>query len=160
VSDNEFSNDASLTSLVGSATLLNEISKTDEFLIWSEENHNLRELDEILEGYRVLTRTALHILGDSYLMESGPLEIKKDFKFIKSLRELGDIDKIQSDCEAAALSRKINDYNRQLALSTTADELREQITRITEDLANPVLDLAPEDVYTTSESLTIDQAAT
>ena len=160
MSDNEFSDDASLTSLVGSATLLNEISKTDEFLIWAEENHNLRELDEILEGYRVLTRTALHVLGDTYLTESGPLEIKKDFKFIKSLRELGDIDKVQSDCEAAALSRKINDYNRQLALSTTADELREQITRITEDLASPVLDLVPEGVYTTSESLTIDQAAT
>jgi len=160
VSNNNLNNSDSITSLVGSAALLNEISKTDDFLSWAEENHSVRELDDILEGYRILTRSALHVLGNSYLIESGPIEIEKDFQFLKSLRELGDIDKVQSDCEAAALSRKINHHNRQLALATTADEFQEQLTRTTQELAAPVINLLPEAVHTTPESLTIEEAAT
>lgn len=157
VSDNELNNGDSITSLLGSATLLEEVSKAGDFLSWAEENQGVRELDEVLDGYRILARSALHVLGNSYLMESGPIKIEKDFQFLKSLRELGDIDKVQSDCDAAALSRKINHHNRQLALATTVDEFQKQLNRTTEELADPITDQYPENVRTTSGSLTLEQ---
>ncbi|UVE50787.1 ATP-binding protein [Haloferax larsenii] len=160
MSEDELDGDNSVTRLIGSAKLLQEVSNFDGLLTWGEENHNIRMMDDILEGYRLLTRSTLHALGYSYLVQSGPVEIEKDYLFLKSLRELGDIDKVQSDCEAAALSRKINQHNRQLALATTSDELKDRLVRTTEELVQPLTQQLPDKVHAAPDTLSVNQAAT
>jgi len=160
VSEGEIENDDSITRLIGSARLFQEVSNSDDFLKWTEENHDIRGIDEILEGYRILARSALHVLGYSYLMQSGPITIEKDYVFLKGLRELGDLDKVQSDCEAAALSRKINQYNRELALATTADELQERLVQTNKKLVQPLTQQLPDNVQAAPDTLNVNQAVT
>jgi hypothetical protein len=160
VSEEEIESNDSVTRLIGSAKLFQEVSNFDDFLKWTEENHDIRGIDEILEGYRILARSALHVLGYSYLMQSGPIAIEKDYLFLKSLRELGDLDKVQSDCEAAALSRKINQYNRELALATTADELQERLVQTNKELVQPLTQQLPDNVQAAPDTLNVNQAAT
>lgn len=150
----------SITKLVGSATLFEEISKYEKYLDWLIAEQNIRTLDEVLSGYRILTRSALHTLGYSYLMQSGPVEIETDYLFVKSLRELGDIDKIQSDCNAAALGRKINHHNRQIALATTPRELKTRLDEAVEDLSRPVITSLENSVQAVPDTLNINKAAT
>lgn len=160
VSEDELESDNSVTRLMGSAKLFQEASNFDGLLKWTEENHDIRGIDEILEGYRILTRTTLHGLGYSYLMQSGPVEIEKDYLFLKSLRELGDLDKVQSDCEAAALSRKINEHNRQLALATSSDELKKRLVQTNEELVQPLTQQLPDNVHAVPDALNESQVAT
>jgi hypothetical protein len=160
VSEEEIENDDSITRLIGSAKLFQEVSNSDDLLKWTGENHDIRGIDEILEGYRILARSALHVLGYSYLMQSGPIAIEKDYLFLKSLRELGDLDKVQSDCEAAALSRKINQYNRELALAITADELQERLVQTNKELVQPLTQQLPDNVQAAPDTLNVNQAAT
>ncbi|WP_049970801.1 AlbA family DNA-binding domain-containing protein [Haladaptatus cibarius] len=160
MSGDEVKNNDSVTKLIGSATLFQEASNYNRFLAWSEENHDIQGLAEVLSGYRILTRSSLHVLGYSYLQQSGPIEIEKDYHFLKSLRELGNIDKVQSDCEAAALSRNINQHNRQVALATSPEELKERLDQATEELAQPLTQQLPGNIHTVSDTLDMNQAAT
>lgn len=158
--DQDTSNDDPVTNILGSAVLLEETSNYGDFLSWAKENHDVQSIDDILDGYRLLSRSALHVLGYSYLMQSGAVEIEKDYQFVKSLKELGDIDKVQSDCEAAALSRKINQHNRQLALATTPEELQQRVDEAAEKFANPLTKQLPDNVRVVPETLDATQAAT
>jgi len=160
VSEDEIERSDSITKLIGSAILFQEVSNSAKLLAWSEENHDIQSIGEILEGYRILARSTLHVIGYAYLMQGGPVEIEKDYQFLKGLRELGDIDKIQSDCEAAALSRTINQYNRQIALATTPEELKEEVDQATDELAKPLTQQLPDNVRAVPNTVNVNQAAT
>ena len=77
--DQDTSNDDPVTNILGSAVLLEETSNYGDFLSWAKENHNVQSIDDILDGYRLLSRSALHVLGYSCRMESGAGEIEKDY---------------------------------------------------------------------------------
>ena len=160
MSDEESHREESITNLIGSATLFEEVTNHECFLEWSKKNHDIQEIDEFLEGYRILVRSSLHILGYSYLVQNGPVEIETDYQFLKGLRELGDIVKVQSDCEAAALSRKIDKHNRQIALATTPKELKSRVDDATEQLAEPLTQQLSDIVQAVPDTLTTKQAAT
>lgn len=160
MSDEESYREESITNLIGSATLFQEVSNHDHFLEWCKSNHNIQEIDEFLEGYRILARSSLHVLGYSYLVQNGPVEIETDYQFLKGLRELGDIVKIQSDCEAAALSRKVDKHNRQIALATNSEEVGSRVDDATEQLAEPLTQQLSDSVQAIPDTLTTEQAAT
>lgn len=152
--------DGSVTKLIGSALLLEETSNYEDFLAWGDENDHIQSSDDILAGYRLLSRSAFQTLGYSYLNQNDVVEIEKDYLFEKSLRELGDIDKVQSNCEAAALSRKINQHNRQIALSTTIEELQQRVDNAAEQFAKPLTKQLTDNVRVVPESLNATQAST
>lgn len=127
-----------ITGLVGSAELFDRASDYDGFQLWARDHYDIESLETLFNGYRLFTRTALHVLGYSFIMRGAAIEIERDYHFTKSLRELGDIDKVQSDCEAAALGRKINQYNRQIALATTRDDLKSELDEATAQFSEPI----------------------
>lgn len=159
MSNTEPEHDDSVTRLFGSAVLFERAAEYDEFLSWLRRSHEIQDLDEILAGFRLYSRSALHVLGYSYLMHSNTIGIDRDFLFVKSIRELGDINKVQSNCEAAALSRHISKHNRQIALANSFEELKSRLDEATEEIAQPLTSKVPDLVRSSSDSFSPHEAA-
>lgn len=146
------------TTLIGSAFLFDEIAKFDEFSRWFSNRHNSITLEEIFGGYKVCCITSLHVLGYAYLWHSDELGIERDFLFERAHLQLGDIEKVQSECEAAGIARNFNRYNRVLSLTASRTEFSSYLQEAREKFSEPLLRDVDNDLDINVAELAVDDA--